>query len=83
MDDVVVRNTELEQILEERQAAKKAVAEYKTIDKEAKDKIAALEQKPPYRVGRFIVAQTPIAGRSVSFDTSPGTRISIKLLGDE
>jgi len=83
MEDVVVRDSELEDLLEDRQAAKEAASDAnsaaKTAEKAAQDKIAALGNKPPYRVGRFMITEAKIASRSVAFETASSTKIKIKL----
>ena len=81
MDDKVIQDAELEQLLEDRELAKKAIASYNKIDKDARVKIEAAEIQPPYRIGRFIIAKSKTPPRSVSFETGESTRISIKLLG--
>ena len=78
MDDRRVDNTELEQLLEERQELKKNVGEYKSADKKAKKMIASLNEPLPYRIGRFIISEAVIPAKSVSFDTDAGKRINIK-----
>ena len=87
MDDVVVRNAELESLLEERQvkkdANKAAAAEYKSADETAKEKLQSLSEVPPYRVGRFIITRNDIAPKSVSFETAPSSRLNIKLVSEE
>ncbi len=83
MDDVVIQDDELEQFLEDRQEAKKAIAEYNALDKKTKAKIDSMQPPPPYRIGRFVISKSPIPPKDVSFHTGESSRISIKLLGDE
>ena len=82
MDDVVINNDGLLQMLEEREEKKKAASEYKSVDKEVKDKINSLDTPLPFRLGRFIITRAPVSAKSVSFETAQGTRINIKLLGE-
>lgn len=83
LQDVIVEDTELEQLLEKRQSLKEGVSAYNKADKEAKVKIETIQTPTPYRVGRFVIAKTPTPDRSVSFDVMAGNRISIKVLGEE
>ena len=72
MDDNIIRDEELEQLLEDRQA-----------DKKAKDKIRSMETPTPYRVGRFIIAKQAVAAKSVAFETTESSRLTIKTVGEE
>ncbi len=80
MEDKIITNKELEKLLEERQEAKAKASEYRAIDKKTKDKINSLAESPPYRIGRFIITRQATEGRSVSFETQPGSRLSIKTI---
>ena len=83
MEETIIEDAELEHLLDERQEAKEAVAEFRKLDKEAKGKIQALTQPMPVRIGRYIIDRQPTPARSVSFDTTPGTRITINKIGEE
>jgi len=80
MDDTIVENPELEKLLEERQALKESVASYRKADKAAKDKIRSLETPTPYRVGRFIISKQAVPAKSVAFETTEGSRFTIKTI---
>lgn len=82
MDDKVIEDSELSQMLEDREEAKAGVKAYREIDKKVKAKIESMDVQPPYRIDRFIITKSNVPSRSVSFDTNPSTRISIKLAGD-
>lgn len=83
LEDVIVKDDELEQILDERQEHKLSVAEFRKLDKEAKAKITILGTPPPFRIGRYIITKTSNPPRSVSFETETSTRINIKKIGEE
>jgi len=82
MDDRIVKNEELEQILEERQELKQSTSDYRKIDKKAKDKIAKITTELPYRVGRFIIGKQHIEPKSVAFETGETNRITIKTVDE-
>lgn len=81
-DEKVIRDPELEQLLDERETAKQATKTYRSLDKEAKAKIAELGDDPPYRVGRFLITKSTVEAKSVSFETDASTRIQIKLFAE-
>ena len=83
MDDNIVKDAELERLLEERQELKESVASYKKADKEAKDKLRSIETPTPYRVGRFIISKHAIPAKSVSFDTTESSRFTLKTISEE
>jgi hypothetical protein len=83
MDDKIIKNPELEKTLEDRQQAKAAMSEFKKLDRDAKQQIRSCEEVPPFRVGRFLITQTNTPPRSVSFEAEGGTRLNIKLAGEE
>ena len=83
----VVDDPTLEELLERREAAKAAAAKtrkaYKEVDDQAKGRIRELELgDTPARIGRFVVGESTVAGRSVAFDTEPTTRVSIRIAKD-
>ncbi len=79
MDDRRVDDSELEQLLEDRQAAKEKVSAYHDADKKAKAKITTLKETMPYRCGRFIISERTMPPRSVEFETKGSNSVSIKL----
>ena len=79
MSDNWCKDPELEQILEERELARGGVAVFRKVDKEAKNKIAAITISKPYRCGRFIVAESVVPEHHVDFDISSVSRLSITL----
>jgi len=83
MDEKVVEDAELEKMLENRQEQKYAVANYRQVDKEVKEKLRSLETPTPYRIGRFRINKTMTPARSVSFEANESVRFSIKLAGEE
>lgn len=83
MEDTIIEDKELLELLERRQSLKVGATNYRKADKEAKGKVSAMQDKMPFRVGRFIIKKQPVSSRSVSFEVNEGTRISIKLIGDE
>jgi len=78
MDDNIVQNPDLEALLDKREGLKEYTAEYRKVDKDAKAKIATITTPMPYRVGRFLIATQSVPAKSVSFETDPGTRVTIK-----
>lgn len=86
LEDRVVRDKELEQMLEEWEVAKEkkatSTAEFKEADKKCQDKIATITTPKPYRVNRFIIDDIQVSERVVDFTTPPTTRLSIKLVGE-
>ncbi len=83
MDDRIVTNPELEKMLEDRQVLKTQAKEYRAADKKTKETINSLNEVPPYRIGRFIISRATVQARNVSFETAEGTRLSIKIAGEE
>ncbi len=81
--DSIVKNEELEKLLEDRQTLKDSASEFRKADKAAKEKISALNLPTPYRIGRFIIAKQSTAAKSVSFETTEGSRVSIKTVDEE
>ena len=80
MDDKIVEDAELERLLEERQALKESVSSYRKADQAAKDKIRSMETQTPYRVGRFIISKQAVPAKSVAFETTEGSRFTIKTI---
>lgn len=78
LGETVVENTELLALLEERETLKQGAADYRAKDKEAKGALAGVEEKTPFRVGRFVIDRQATAGRTVSFETAAGVRLTIK-----
>lgn len=65
-------------------ATSKARKTFKEVDDDAKARIRQLELgSASVRVGRFVIAERELAGRSVAFDTEPTTRVTIRLAKDE
>jgi len=83
MDDRIVTNPALEEMLEDRQLRKMQAAEYRKADKKTKETINDLNEVPPYRIGRFIISRATTQARSVSFETTEGTRLSIKTIDED
>jgi hypothetical protein len=82
-------NPELEAALEQREKRKASAsavqAKYKEADDEAKALIAQLDlgDGTVVRCGRFLIARTAMAGRQVSFETEPSSRLQIRLISEE
>lgn len=88
LDEATIDDADLEAMLEQREQAKatagKARKAYKEVDDDAKARIRQLELgDTPARLGRFVIAERDVAGRSVVFETEPTTRITIRLASDE
>jgi hypothetical protein len=89
LDEQVIDDPELEKTLEDRELAKGAAGEARkkleTVDEIAKGKIGELKLRngKAVRIGRFRVAQTPVAARSVSFETKASSRLKITTLDEE
>ena len=82
LDDQIIHDNELEGALEERQQLKEDAAAYRKADKEVKIKVAALEDKMPFRCGRFFISSAMTQPKDVEFHTDGGNRISIKTADD-
>ena len=82
MDETRVDDSELEQLLEDREELKRGRNAYQEADKKAKEAIAKVTAPSPFRVGRFVITRNPVEGKEVSFETKPTTRVSIKLAGE-
>ena len=83
MDDNIVRDAELEEMLEERQSLKEQVSGYRKKDKDVKAKLAPMEEQMPFRCGRFLVSLGKVQPREVSFEINGGTRITIKTIHED
>lgn len=83
MDETIVKNPELEKMLEDRQELKETVAEYRKVDKEVKNIIKSIATPTPYRVGRFVISKHEISAKSVAFETQVSFSFVIKLAGEE
>jgi hypothetical protein len=88
MDEQIVNDSALEDSLEQRQSAKQAAADARKAYSEANELTNAAIEKQELpdgmviRVGRFRIERTYRPGRSVSFETQPGSRVKISLLDD-
>lgn len=83
MEDTIIEDSELEQMLEERQELKQSVAAYRKLDKDAKNKIRSIETPTPYRIGRFIISRRDLAAKTVEFETQASFSFGIKLAGED
>jgi len=83
MDETILDNPELEKMLDERQDLKESVSAYNKLSKEVKAKLKDIDTPSPFRIGRFVIKRESVPAGSVSFDTDPGIRFSIKLAGEE
>ena len=83
LDDRIITNPELEKLLEERQERKAQAKEFRAVDKKAKETINALNEVPPYRIGRFVISRETVKAKSVAFETSEGSRVSIKTVDED
>ena len=83
LEETIVENEEVERMLDERQDLKPEVQRYNNLNKELKEKLNGIETPTPYRIGRYIISRSTTEGRHVEFDTSGGTRYSIKFAGEE
>jgi len=83
MDEAIVENPELEKMLEDRQELKQAVAEFRKVDKDVKDRIRSIGTPTPYRVGRFVISKRELSAKSASFETQASVSSTIKLAGEE
>ncbi len=83
MEDKIVTDPELEELLESREELRQAQKGYRKADKNAKNKIAEMKNQIPFRCGRFKIEEEPVMPKSVSFETSGGVRVKIKVIEDE
>lgn len=86
--ETTIEHDELEAALEERQGLKVKKGEadkaYNDVDKKVKGIIATLDlADAPVRIGDFVVTQREIPGKTVTFETSPSTRVYISPLDEE
>lgn len=78
-------DTNLEQLLDKREAAKdkraKATKAFKDEDDKVKARLSEFElaDGEVARVGKYRIAKKATPGRAVSFETSPSSRLSISL----
>lgn len=79
MDDNIIKDPELEKLLEDRESLKSSAADYRKADKSAKEKLKAIETPTPYRVGRFVITRNDTSGRHVEFDVQSSFRFNIKI----
>ena len=77
-DDKIVKDDELEELLEKRQSLKQGVTAFREADKEARKKIGKVTVTPPFRCGRFIIAERMTQPGHVEFDKAGGSRLQIK-----
>lgn len=83
-----IEDPELEAALERREVLKAAASEARKSLTEATDSIKTTVKAldvadAPVRVGRFVISQRRIAAKSVSFETAPTERLSIRLLPED
>jgi hypothetical protein len=87
--ETTIENAELEAALEAREVSKAAAGAARKAYTEADEHTKALVEPldlgngAPVRVGRFVLTRRPVAARSVSFDTEPTTRLTIRTLDPE
>lgn len=86
--ETVIDNPDLEKALEQRESRKASRAalqkQFKAADDQVKAELGKLDlgDDAPVRIGRVVITQKPVAGRSVSFDTEPTSRLAIKTLNE-
>lgn len=86
IDETLINDPTLESALEERQVAKIEKGRATKVYKEAHAAAAAeiekqeLPEGRAIRVGRFRITRSSVSARSVAFETSPTTRVSITAL---
>lgn len=86
LDETLITDPTLESALEERQAAKIEKGRATKVYKEAHAAAAAEIEKQELpdgraiRVGRFRITRSTVSARSVAFETSPTSRVSITAL---
>jgi len=78
MEDNIVQNDDLEALLEDRQEKKQSAADYRKVDKKAKEKLATIQTPKPFRIGRFIIAEQKVDAKHVEFESGETVRLSIK-----
>ena len=84
--ETTIENPELEAALEvrdrERVKARDAKAAYKTADERAKGLAEGLDlgNGAPVRVGRFVLTRHTVEATEVHYETSPSTRLTIRVL---
>ena len=88
IDERVIESAELEAALEAREVAKAAAGEaraaYAAANTLARGLIEALElDESPARIGRFRIVMRPVEARVVSFETSPTSRVTITVAGED
>ena len=83
MDEIIIKNPELEKMLEDRQELKTSVTEYNKLNKSVKEAIRSIESPTPYRVGRFVISRHEVKAKEVAFETQASFSFTIKLAGEE
>lgn len=86
--ETVIDDPALEEKLEQRETlkgkARVAGKWFREKDEAVKADLGELDlADAPVRIGRFVVARREVAGRSVSFETNPSARISIKTIVED
>jgi len=77
MEDQFIEDPALEGLLERREDAKAGAAEFRKLDKEAKEAIKKSGITGKRRCGWFVINVTQAEGRHVEFDTDTTNRIGI------
>lgn len=89
LDETVIADKSAEAAFEALQERKEEMGAVRKLYKAAKEladaKVAQLElpEGGAVRVGRFRITRTAVAGRTVSFDTAPTSRVRIALITDK
>lgn len=89
LDETLIEDEALEALLEER-LRRKVIADetrksFEEKSEEAKVEIERLELPAgaAVRIGRFRLTRTETPARTVSFESAPSSRVSIKLIGED
>jgi hypothetical protein len=83
LEERLIDSADLEEALEEREkrnnSAKELRRQFREADERAKGLLAEheLQDGDTVRCGRFLITKAPVPGRTVSFETTPSSRVRI------
>jgi hypothetical protein len=88
LEELLIEDDELEAQLEARERAKekagKARKTFQEVNEAVKVHVNELDAgEATLRCGRFLISRSERPGRSVSFETGPATRLSIRVVKDD
>jgi hypothetical protein len=89
LEELLIEDSELEAQLEARERAKEKAGKARKTFQEVNDAVKVRVDEldgasgATLRCGRFLISRSERPGRNVSFETSPSTRLSIRVAKDD